>query len=181
MSLQTAIIETRAKMLAKYPGYSNFPPAERRLLVMAYLADEVRVREVGGNNRGKWVGVFLAAVGLGEGYPWCAASMNFASQVAEAPCPKRPEYNPAAVLGWNRWADDNDTIISGAPRRGDIAMRRTSATTGHIGVVVRVVGNLVYSIEGNTSPGDSGSQADGGGLYRRVRLRSFWSWGFARA
>jgi hypothetical protein len=167
-------------MLSKYPSWGTLAPAERRLLVMAYLADEIKVREVGGNNRGKWVGVFLASVGLDEGYPWCAAAMTFASLVAEAPCPKRPEYNPAAVVGWQRWADDKDLIISGAPRRGDIAMRRTSATTGHIGVVVRVVGNFVYSIEGNTSPGDSGSQADGGGLYRRVRLRSFWSWGFAR-
>jgi hypothetical protein len=168
-------------MVAKYPGYVSLSSAERRLLVMAYLADEVKVREVGGNNRGEWVGAFLESVGLGEGYPWCAAAMTFASQVADAPYPKRPSYNPAAVVGWNRWSDDNDTIISGAPRRGDIAMRRTSATTGHIGVVVRVVGSLVYSIEGNTSPGDDGSQADGGGLYRRVRLRSFWSWGFARA
>jgi hypothetical protein len=37
----------------------------------------------------------------------------------------------------------------------------------------------VYSIEGNTGPGESGSQRDGDGLYRRVRPRSFWSWGFA--
>lgn len=181
MTLDAGIEQTRVRMLEKYPNWRTLPAAERRLLVMAYLADEVRVKEVGGNNRGKWVKVFLASVGLGEGYPWCAASLTFASQVADAPFPQRPEYNPAAVLGWNRWADDNDRIVSGALRRGDIAMRRTSATTGHIGVVVRVVGNFVYSIEGNTSPGNEGSQADGGGLYRRVRLKSFWSWGFARA
>lgn len=178
-TLDVAIGQITVRMLEKYPSWGTLSPAERRLLVMAYLADEVKVREVGGNNRGKWVAAFLASVGLGEGYPWCAAAMVFASVVAKAPLPKRPEYNPAAVMGWQRWADDNETLVS-SPRRGDIAMRRTSATTGHIGVVVRVVGPLVYSIEGNTSPGASGSQADGGGLYRRVRSRSFWSWGFAR-
>jgi hypothetical protein len=180
LSLDAVAAQTLVRMQEKYLGWEMLSAAERRLLVMAYLADEVKVREVGGNNRGVWVSRFLLSVGLDPGYPWCAASLAFASSVADAPCPTRPDYNPAAVLGWWRWADDLGVLVS-SPRRGDIAMRRTSATTGHIGVVVRVVGPMVYSIEGNTSPGDSGSQADGGGLYRRVRLKSFWSWGFARA
>jgi hypothetical protein len=179
MTLQEALDSTREKMLDKYPAWSTLPPSERRLLVMAYLADQIKVREVGGNNRGAWVEVFLASVGLGPGFPWCAAALTFASRVADAPRPTRPDYNPAAVLGWKSWAEALGDVVA-TPQRGDIAMRKTSATTGHIGVVVRSVGLWVYSIEGNTSAGDEGSQADGGGLYRRVRLRRFWSWGFAR-
>jgi hypothetical protein len=178
--LQTAIEETRERMLTKYPSWENLAFAERRLLVMAYLADELRVREVGGNNRGRWVGILLESVGLDEGYSWCAAALVFASMVAGAPRPTRPSYNPAAVIGWRQWAKDLGKMVD-SPRRGDIAMHQTSTTQGHIAVVVRTVGLWVYSIEGNTGPGEEGSQSDGGGLYRRVRLRKFWSWGFARA
>ena len=179
MTLQIAIEETRVKMAAKYASWENLAPAERRLLVMAYLSDELKVRETGGNNRGHWVGIFLASVGLDEGYSWCAATLVFASMVAGAPRPKRLDYNPAAVLGWRQWAKDLGKMVD-SPQRGDIAMKRTTATSGHIAVVVRTVGLWVYSIEGNTGPGEEGSQSDGGGLYRRVRLRKFWSWGFAR-
>lgn len=178
MSLQEAIEQTRAAMQAKYKGWEGLAPSERRLLVMAYLADELKVREVGGNNRGKWVRIFLESVGLGEGFAWCAAAVAFASQVADAPYPRRPRYNPAAVIGWRHWATDREGLVS-SPGRGSICMHQTSASQGHIGVVVRIVGPWVYSIEGNTSAGEQGSQRDGGGLYRRVRLKRFWSWGFA--
>lgn len=187
MTLQEAINQTREKMRAKYSSWESLAPAERRLLVMAYLADELKIREVGGNNRGKWVGILLESVGLDEGYSWCAAALVFASLVAGAQRPTRPDYNPAAVRGWRLWAKDLGKMVD-SPKRGDIAMKRTSATTGHIAVVVRAWGIWCLTIEGNTSSGNSGSQSDGGsggsnlpgGLYRRVRLRRWWSWGFAR-
>ena len=166
-------------MLTKYPNWENLAFAERRLLVMAYLADEIKVKERGGNNRGEWVGILLESVGLDEGYSWCAAALNFASMVAGAPRPKRPTYNPAAVIGWRQWATALAKLVD-APQRGDIAMRQTGPTSGHIGTVVRAWGLWVLTLEGNTSSGEEGSQSDGGGLYRRVRLRKFWSWGFAR-
>ncbi len=179
MTLQEAIDQTREKMLAKYKSWDSLAFIERRLLVMAYLADILRVREEGGNNRGPWVKIFLEAAGLGQGFPWCAAAMLFASLVAGAPCPKRPDYNPAAVIGWRCWAQSLGKLVE-SPQRGDIAMRQTGPTSGHIGVVVRAWGLWVLTIEGNTSSGEEGSQSDGGGLYRRVRLRRWWSWGFAR-
>jgi hypothetical protein len=179
MTLQEAIDQTRAKMVAKYPSWESLHPIERRLLVMAYLADEIKVKERGGNNRGFWVGILLESVGLDEGYSWCAAALVFASMVAGAPRPKRPDYNPAAVIGWRQWAKALGKMVD-SPKRGDIAMKRTTATSGHIGVVVRAWGIWCLTIEGNTSSGNSGSQADGGGLYRRIRLRRWWSWGFAR-
>jgi hypothetical protein len=184
MTLQEAITQTLEKMVAKYSSWESLVFAERRLLVMAYLADELKIREVGGNNRGEWVGILLESVGLDEGYSWCAAALNFASMVAGAPRPKRPSYNPAAVIGWRQWAKAREAKdlakFVDSPRRGDIAMKRTTATSGHIGVVVRAWGIWCLTIEGNTSSGNSGSQSDGGGLYRRIRLRRWWSWGFAR-
>lgn len=179
MTLDEAINATRAALLLKYPSYWDLDPSERRLLCMAYLCDQLKVRESGGNNRGVWVEVFQTAAGIGPGDPWCAAALTFASIVAKADRPQRPTYNPAAVLGWRKWAVGEDRTV-GSPTRGDIAMHQTTSTTGHIGVVVKVVGPLVYSIEGNTGSGEGGSQRDGDGMYRRVRTKGFWSWGFAR-
>lgn len=176
--VENAINEVLVLMQAKYKNWFSLDTAERRLLVMAYLADVLKVREVGGNNRGKWIKIFLASVGLEEGYPWCAAAVNFASMVADAPRPLRPEYNPAAVIGWRRYAEALGMLVS-SPKRGSICMHQTSASQGHIAVVVKTVGLWVYSIEGNTGPGEGGSQRDGDGFYRRVRLKSFWSWGFS--
>lgn len=168
----------RERMKTKYPSWGELAGAEKVLLVMAFLADEVKVRELGGNNRGQWVEAFQNAAGIGPGDPWCAAALKWAAIAAGAPSPVRPEFNPAAVRGWLLWARDMGKMTT-SPKRGTICMHQTSASTGHIGIVVRVVGPLVYSIEGNTSAGAEGSQRDGGGLYRRVRLKRFWSWGFA--
>jgi hypothetical protein len=183
-----AIAGVREKMKAKYKNWSGLAAPERRLLVMAYLADQLKVREVGGNNRGKWVAIFLDCCGLGEGYAWCAASLTFASMVAEAPFPLRSEgYNPASVKSWRNWAKDKGFWTS-KPSRGCICFHRTTETTGHIGVGVLAVPVFLRSLEGNTSPGEEGSQRDGGaegrpsmpgGLYRRNRRQSYWDWGYA--
>lgn len=176
--MEPSFAAVRVRMKEKYKNWDTLAVAERRLLVMAFLADEIKVRETGGNNRGRWVEAFQNSAGIGPGDPWCAAAVKFASIVAGAPSPQRPDHNPAAVFGWRLWARANEKMVI-TPKRGTICMHQTTASTGHIGIAVRVVGPLVYSIEGNTSAGAEGSQRDGGGLYRRVRLKRFWSWGFA--
>lgn len=58
-------------------------------------------------------------------------------------------------------------------RPGDVLVfdwNRATQATNHVGILEKVTaaGNP-QSIEGNTSPGSSGSQGNGGGVYRRVR------------
>lgn len=58
-------------------------------------------------------------------------------------------------------------------RPGDVLVidwNRATAATNHVGILEKITaaGNP-QSIEGNTSPGSSGSQGNGGGVYRRVR------------
>lgn len=58
-------------------------------------------------------------------------------------------------------------------KRGDIVIwRKWKLWQGHVGIVEQVFTELetFHSIEGNTSPGDIGSQSNGGGIYRRVRF-----------
>lgn len=171
---QEAIRSTRGVMIAKYPGYLDKPAGERVVLVMGWLADAVKPRESGAN-RGVWVERFLDSAGVAPGNPWCASSLTFACKVAEVGHPN----GAASVRNWDLWfrKTGHDRDI---PQRGDVCMHDSGAGKGHIGIVLKVIGPMVYSIEANTSSGEAGSQRDGDGLYRRVRLKRFWSWGFGR-
>lgn len=152
---------------AKLAVWSKLPPKEAVLQCMAYLADVVKVREKGGNNRGPEVAELLKSAGLGEGYAWCAAALTFARKLAGMRVPK----GAAAVRNWVGFLPRTNK-----PGRGSICYRMNpDGVTGHIGVVVAVVGPVVFSIEGNTSSGEAGSQRDGDGLYRRRRLKGFWT------
>lgn len=55
---------------------------------------------------------------------------------------------------------------------GDIVIwRKRKLWQGHVGIVVDVLPEIKQftTIEGNTSPGNTGSQSNGGGIYGRVR------------
>lgn len=173
-STANKITQVRGALEAKYPGYLKFEPGERVLLCMAYLCDYFKVREVG-NNRGEWVEAFLDSAGVAGGNPWCASALTFACRVANTLLPN----GPAAVRNWHEWFSDS-AKLSQKPERGNIAMHNSGGGKGHIGIVVKVVGPLAFTIEGNTSSGESGSQRDGDGLYRRTRLKGYWSWGFGK-
>lgn len=144
-------------------------PNEAVLQIMAWLADTVKVREVGGNNHGPWVKKFLASTGLGEGNPWCAAAINYCAQCVDAPTPSSLK---ASVEGWQNWAEHSGRLRE-KPERGYLCVKQSQGIS-HIGIVVSLKGGVVESIEGNTSSGDHGSQQDGGGLYRRQRPKDFW-------
>lgn len=79
---------------------------------------------------------------------------------------------------WHSWFLLKDGAAQISPKRGSICMKNSGKGRGHIGIVVKTFGPWVTSIEGNTGPGEAGSQRDGDGMYRRTRLKRFWSWGF---
>ncbi len=85
--------------------------------------------------------------------------------------PGRQSYNTDYRASQGRAAG---ALVSRAQARpGDVLVfdwNRATAATNHVGILEKVTaaGNP-QSIEGNTSPGSSGSQGNGGGVYRRVR------------
>lgn len=179
-TLDDTISTARAWLTKTYPTFGTLSDKERRLLVMAYLCDVLKIREVDGNNRGPLVEVCQEAAGIGPGDSWCAAALTLASQIAGAAFPLRVAgYNPAAVISWRQWVKDHGKLAS-TPTRGDIVMHNSADGHGHIGVFVRLDGDgNALTIEGNTSGGEAGSQDNGGCMSRRERDLSFWSWGFA--
>lgn len=161
---------------ARYPDFGTKKPGERILLAMSVLANDIKVRERGGNNRGPEVEAIIASTGLaGTGaYAWCAATIEFAAEVAGVTLgPSDPVS--ARVQAWRQWASANNRLLT-VPARGRLALFVNADGTGHIGIVAQVLPNgRLRTFEGNTSSGDQGSQRDGGGLYERIRPAGFFT------
>ena len=113
-----------------------------------------------GSNRtkyGKWMGL--------DGQPWCMSFVQWCCAQAENQLPYRTG-SCSALLDWYR-AHQPDRIIQD-PQPGDIIIYNF----GHTGIVERAAAGTVTAIEGNTSPGSTGSQDNGGGVYRRTRNKT---------
>ncbi len=110
-----------------------------------------------GSNRtkyGKWMGL--------DGQPWCMSFVQWCFHQAGTPLPHRTG-SCSALLNW--YQKNRPECVVKDPQPGDIAI----FTFGHTGIVERALPGSVMCIEGNTSHGQSGSQDNGGGVYRRQR------------
>lgn len=139
----------------------------------------VGVHEDGNSNWGKYVKIYLAAVGLYDPAPWCQAWATFrlldaASDLhlkvpADYP---RSGYTPTVA----NWAKEQELWIPNTPagrmhiRRGDLCYFHFSKLRriAHVGIVAHVHDWGVATIEGNTTD-DTGVNRDGGGVYRKLR------------
>ena len=117
-----------------------------------------------GSNSGPRVNEYLAAAGLGPGYPWCMAFLVYCFEKAGM---KLDYPNRASVGFFEAWARKQGHIVF-TPRRGDIVCYRFDGDNwpDHVGIVEKVDGRTVYAIEGNTA---YGNDANGGKVMRRSR------------
>lgn len=106
---------------------------------------------------GKWYGM--------DGQPWCMMAVQYWFDQAGSPLP----YKTASCSALERWYRNNkpDSVYDDA-KPGDIVIYNF----GHTGIVESATGTTITAIEGNTSPGEEGSQDNGGGVYRRTRKKS---------
>jgi CHAP domain-containing protein len=154
-----------------------------KLVEAEVAAAALGIHEVGGNNQGPWVKKFLAEVGLPEGYAWCDAFQSYEEHgVAGRRLPIESAsvgqtYATAKQLGW----------VVTPPARGDLVcydFDGDGQCDDHIGIVVKVLSLgpvlTLQTVEGNTSSGVAGSQADGDGVYLRRRVVSAKAVAFVR-
>lgn len=121
-------------------------------------------------NTGPHVAVYLSAVGLPEGYPYCAA---FVAKSLNVGMVRYPAIRSALATDYIVEQSVETRYI----RRGVIipesgwllVFRKGDTRFGHIGIIERIREQLLITIEANTSSGESGSQRDGEGVYRRQR------------
>ena len=140
---------------------------------LAYARRQLGVREDAGRpNRGKAIDKWNVATGIppGPNAFWCGAFVNacligagFPPDHVLAYCPAIEDRAQQGRDGWSWHAK---------PKPGDLALfthrypdGRLDA--GHVGIVERVEGNAIVTIEGNTSPNTTSN--NGIGVFRRRR------------
>lgn len=126
-----------------------------------------------GTKYGRWYAQDHGSYYGTNGVPYCAMFVSWVFAQAGASCAGLPEaYCPY--------------ILNKAKSAGKVLSNKQSAQPGdvilfdwggdgvcdHVGIVEKNFGSYVQTIEGNTSSGSSGSQSNGGGVYRRTRA---WS------
>ena len=101
----------------------------------------------------------------GAAYPWC---MAFVQWVFNQTGMKLPYLTAScsALLSW--YQKNQPASVVKTPQPGDIIIYNFS----HTGIVESVGSGTVTAIEGNTSPGTTGSQSNGGMVCRRTRSTS---------
>ncbi len=130
---------------------------------------QIGVREATGRNDGVQIEKYLAYTGNTKGEAWCAAFVSWVFGQASFAQP-RTAWSPALFPLAKQITVAEPAAVFGIyfPEKGRIA---------HVGLVERVRGNWVYSIEGNTNV--LGSR-EGDGVYRKLRhaktIKAYANW-----
>jgi peptidoglycan hydrolase-like protein with peptidoglycan-binding domain len=158
------------------------PPAPtRRILkeVLNVASGEIGVREdPPGSNRGDKVEQYQASVGVDPGEPWCAGFVYWCFTKAGAnlgvvnPMKEKKCRTGSVVDLWDRANANGVKIVThdaafadpSLVEPGMVFVITMTSGHGHTGLVARVVGNGLETIEGNTNDGGS---REGIGVFRR--------------
>ncbi|NTW60433.1 MAG: CHAP domain-containing protein [Nitrospirae bacterium] len=147
----------------------------RRAVDIAGNEAEAGIRENPRNsNRGPRVEAYLKSVGLGPGYSWCAAFVYWcfreAAGTATTPIVKTggclDHWTRCEKAGARRIKADEALGNPGLLRPGHIFIMDHGRGFGHTGMIERISGGLLHTIEGNT---DASRTREGGGVYRLTR------------
>lgn len=139
--------------------------AIKRKCVIDTYTSQIGVRE-SGSNKGKEVEAYLKSVGLGGGYPWCAAFVSWTFQQCSV---------KTSITAWSPTADrpTKRSLFKGEiikePKAGEVFTLYYSnlKRIGHTGFYDGRHNDIFYhSVEGNTS--GNGSR-EGDGVYRMKR------------
>jgi hypothetical protein len=165
-------------------GNNTVPVSDRtenpllvRVLKIAAGEETRKVREVPRNsNRGPQVDEYLRRAGVNPGLAWCCAFVYWCfDEAAKRLGHPNPMVRTAGCLNhWNRalaagaerivkkQAIDNPELV----KPGMIFIMDHGGGLGHTGLVEKVEGGLITTIEGNT---DASRTREGGGVYRLRR------------
>lgn len=116
---------------------------------------EKGAREIGGNNSGAFVEKYLKPAGLRPPQPWCAAFVSWCIAVAAKKVKKPSPIPYTASARRLLYAAIRAGLITHDPQPGDLVVwsrGSPSGPFGHIGIVVKRIGDEIETIEGNREP-----------------------------
>ena len=132
---------------------------------------EIGVKELTGKNDGARVEEYLASCGLGKGYAWCAAFVNWChvrAGVEGAKSAYSPNWFPKEHTIYTQGGKENAT-----PSKCDVfgLYYADKKRIAHVGFIDEYsdVGDYCITVEGNTN--NDGSR-EGDGVYRKRRLKN---------
>ena len=145
-------------------------------VVIAYAQQHLaqHPREIGGQNRGPWVRLYMAG-NEGPEWPWCAGFATFVlKQACDTVGCALPIRSSVSCDLLAASAQENGCFVRGALTRdrsrvtpGSLFLNsRTAGDWVHTGIVVRLEDDVFHTIEGNTN--DSGDR-EGYEVCARVR------------
>ena len=145
------------------------PSAVKVLATAKKFVDEAYAEE--GDNltiMGKWYGL--------NGQPWCAMFISYCFNevgLVNLVAAQSKKGFASCNSGWQWFVKNKQSVAIGQAQPGDIVFfnfDNDPHTTEHVGIVYQNDGKNLICFEGNTSPEKStGSQANGGGAYKRKR------------
>jgi hypothetical protein len=155
------------------------PPTPLARAVLGFAGKEVGVMEVPlGSNSGPRVNQYLESVGERAGLPWCAAFVYWCFENAAATLQlKNPAIRTAGAIDlWEEAARRGIQRVTTADaadchslvRPGMVFVIATGGGHGHVGLVEKIEGVVLTTIEGNTNNGGS---REGIGVFRRTSRR----------
>jgi hypothetical protein len=136
-----------------------------RTMSLATLALQIAQGQLGqceepkGSNSGPMVNQYLLSVGLGAGYAWCQAFVHWCyQQAADQLKQENPVVKTAGAIDcWNKTATQYKLPgieawkhpVSLKP--GDQFIMNYGHGEGHTGVIEKIEGSILYTIEGNSN------------------------------
>lgn len=129
-------------------------------------ANEIGYKEDSGNKT-----KYGKAYGL-DGVPWCVLFQWWVFKTAGLSSLFYGGKKIASCSALKKYAQSKKQWVTSGYKSGDLVILnfpKTDCETDHIALVEKVNGNVLTTIEGNTSSGASGSQSNGDGVYRKQR------------
>lgn len=127
-----------------------------------------------GTKYGRWYAQDHGSYFGTNGVPFCAMFVSWVFAQAGQSMPGLPTASCSVIVASNR-GTSRSVDVSDA-RAGDVVLFDWDPSAGngadHVGIVESNGGSYLTTIEGNTSSGSSGSQGNGGGVWRRTRAYS---------
>ena len=140
--------------------------------VLATAAAEVGTKESPANsNNVKYNTWYYGRAVSGARYSWCVTFVQWVIGQCGGSKLLNAGKKTASCSVLADYAKKKNLWVTGNYQPGDLVFMNFSNTTAtqHIGIVEKVKDGYIYTIEGNTSSGDSGSQSNGGMVARRQR------------